>query len=102
VDARAILCFTETGRTALLLSKFLRGRPIFAIAPRPEACRRATLYAGVQGLTMTMPPDTDRMIDRGKAHLARLGHLRPGDRVVIVSGTARGRGATNLMKVDTV
>ena len=102
VDARAILCFTETGKTALLLSKFVRGRPIFAISGRPEACRRATLYPGVLGLTMTMPPNTDRMIDRGKARLARLGHLRRGDRVVVVSGSARVRGATNLMKVDTV
>jgi preprotein translocase subunit YajC len=42
------------------------------------------------------------MIDRGKQRLARLGHLRRGDRVVIVSGTARVRGATSLMKVDTV
>jgi pyruvate kinase len=102
VDARAILCFTETGKTALLLSKFVRGRPIFAISGRAEACRRATLYPGVLGVTMTMPPDTDRMIDRGKTRLARLGHIRRGDRVVIVSGTARVRGATNLMKVDTV
>jgi pyruvate kinase len=102
VDARAILCFTETGKTALLLSKFVRGRPIFAIARRAEACRQATLYPGVLGLTMTMPPNTDRMIDRGKARLARLGHLRRADRVVVVSGSARVRGATNLMKVDTV
>src|SRR5207248_873562 len=36
VDARAVLCFTETGRTALLLSKFVRGRPIFAMARRAE------------------------------------------------------------------
>jgi len=102
VDARAILCFTETGKTALLLSKFMRGRPIFAIARVAESCRRATLYPGVVGLTMTMPLNTDRMIANAKARLARLGHLRRGDRVVIVAGSSRLRGATNLMKVDTV
>jgi len=102
VDARAILCFTETGKTALLLSKFVRGRPIFAIARRVPACRRATLYPGVVGLTLRMPVNTDRMIDRGKSLLTRLGHLRRGDRVVVVSGSTRARGATNLMKVDTV
>jgi pyruvate kinase len=102
VDARAILCFTETGKTALLLSKFVRGRPIFAIARISEACRRATLYPGVVGLTMTMPLNTDRMIANAKARLAGLGRLRRGDRVVIVAGSSRLRGATNLMKVDTV
>ena len=102
VDARAILCFTETGKTALLLSKFVRGRPIFAIARRPAACRRATLYPGVVGVTMSMPSNTDRMIANAKARLARIGRLRRGDRIVVVAGSSRLRGATNLLKVDTV
>jgi pyruvate kinase len=102
VRARGIVCFTETGRTALLLSKFVRGRPIFAIARRFEACRKVALYPGVTGLTLAMPLDTDRMIANAKARLARLGLLRRGDHVVIVSGSTRLRGATNLMKVDTI
>ncbi|MGH9442283.1 MAG: pyruvate kinase [Thermoanaerobaculia bacterium] len=102
VGARAIVCFTETGRTALLLSKFVRGRPIYAIARRPEACRKATLYAGVTGVTMAMPSNTDRMIENAKSKLLRRGDLKRGDRLVVVSGSTRGRGATNLMKVATV
>ena len=102
VKARAVVCFTETGRTALLLSKFLRGRPIYAIARKIEACRRVTLYAGVTGVTLAMPHNTDRMVENAKAKLRRLGYLKSGDRVVVVSGSTRGRGATNLMKVATV
>ena len=102
IHARAVVCFTETGKTALLLSKFVRGRPIFAISRRFEACRRSTLYAGVTGLTLAMPANTDRMIANAKARLARLGLVRRGDRVVIVSGSTRARGATNLMKVSVV
>ena len=102
VDARAIVCFTETGKTALLLSKFVRGRRIFAIARRFEACRRATLYPGVVGITLPMPRETDPMIAHAKTRLAKLGYLKKGDRVVIVCGSSRMRGATNLMKVDTV
>jgi len=102
VGARAVVCFTETGKTARLLAKFMRGRPIFAMARRAEACRRSTLYPGVTGLTLAMPVNTDRMIANAKARLERLGLVRRGDRVVIVSGSARVRGATNLMKVDTV
>ena len=102
VGARAVVCFTETGKTALLLAKFMRGRPIFAMARRFAACRKATLYPGVTGVMLAMPANTDRMIADAKARLERLGFLRRGDRVVIVSGSARVRGATNLMKVDTV
>jgi pyruvate kinase len=102
IGASAIVCFTETGRTALLLSKFVRGRPIFAISRRFASCRRSTLYAGVTGLTLAMPANTDRMIANAKARLASLGYVRRGDRIVIVSGSTRVRGATNLMKVGTV
>ncbi|HET7451830.1 MAG TPA: pyruvate kinase [Thermoanaerobaculia bacterium] len=102
VGARAVVCFTETGKTALLLAKFMRGRPIFAMARRSAACRRATLYPGVTGMTLAMPANTDRMIANAIARLARLGLVRRGDRVVVVSGSARVRGATNLLKVDTV
>jgi pyruvate kinase len=102
VEAKAIVCFTESGRTALLLSKFVRGRPIFAITRRADSCRKATLYAGVTGVTLAMPLNTDRMIANAKAKLRRRGLLKSGDRIVIVSGSTRGRGATNLMKVATV
>ena len=102
VDARAIVCFTESGRTALLLSKFVRGRPIYAIARRASTCRKVTLYAGVTGVPLAMPAETDRMIANAKAKLRRGGYLKAGDRIVVVSGSTRGRGATNLMKVATV
>ncbi len=102
VEARAIVCFTESGRTALLLSKFVRGRPIYAVARRAATCRKVTLYAGVTGVTLAMPSNTDRMIDNAKSKLRRGGYLKGGDRIVVVSGSTRGRGATNLMKVATV
>jgi pyruvate kinase len=102
VEARAIVCFTETGKTALLLSKFARGRPIFAISRRFEICRRMALYPGVVGFTLAMPLHTDRMISKARQMLLKKKLIRAGDRVVVVSGSTRARGATNLMKVETV
>ena len=103
VDARAILCFTETrGRQRCCSRSSCAASHNLAVAKNMDACRRATLYAGVTGTTLAMPLDTDRMIANAKARLARLGRLRRGDRVVIVAGSSRLRGATNLMKVDTI
>jgi pyruvate kinase len=102
VDAAAIVCFTESGRTALLLSKLVRGRPIFAISRRIEICRRAAMFAGVVGVQMAMPKDTDRMLSNAKMRLRERGLLGRGDRIVIVSGSTRVRGATNLLKVDVI
>jgi pyruvate kinase len=102
IGARGVVCFTESGRTALLLSKVIRGRPIFAVSRRAATCRRTALYPGVIPLQLAMPRQTELMIAETKQVLRRSRRLRRGDRLVIVSGSARTRGATNLVKVDTL
>jgi pyruvate kinase len=102
IGARGVVCFTESGRTALLLSKVIRGRPIFAVSRRTAKCRRTALYPGVIPMRLDMPRDTDRMIGEAKRMLRRSRRLVRGDAIVIVSGSTRTRGATNLIKVDTL
>jgi pyruvate kinase len=102
VEASAVLCFTESGRTALLLSKYLRHCPLYAMSRRIEVCRRATLYPGVTGVLIAMPRNTDRMIADAEKALSKRGLVKSGDRVVVVCGTTRALGATNLLKVDAI
>jgi pyruvate kinase len=43
------------------------------------------------------------MLDVGERLLIEAGQVRPGDRVVVVSGTkAANRGGTNMLKILTV
>src|SRR5256885_489824 len=47
IGARAIVAFTESGATALRVSKAYPSVPVIAASPHPEVLRRAALYSGV-------------------------------------------------------
>jgi len=98
----AITCYTETGRTARLLSVERPSVPVYAFIP-PEDVRRSTcLLWGVEALPAEPPEDTDGMIalmDRG---LQEHGLAEPGDAVVMAASSPAGRTTTNMLKIHTV
>lgn len=103
VDAKAICVFTESGSTALKLSRLRPVTPLVAFTPTPETLSMLTLVWGVQPYLIEFGSHTDEMICRGEAALLNLGLANLKDTVVIVSGTKIGmRGATNMMKVDWI
>jgi pyruvate kinase len=100
VSASGIVCFTESGKTAVLLSKVVRELPILAFSRTVATCRRISFSRGVRAAVLPMPDDTDAMIAQAKAALRASRFLRRGSRVVIVSGPARVPGATNMIRVE--
>jgi pyruvate kinase len=98
----AITCYTETGRTARLLSAERPRVPVYAFVPPAEVRRMMCVQWGVQALPADTPADTDEMIalmDRGlRAHgLAAEGHA-----VVMVASSPAGRTTTNMLKIHRV
>jgi pyruvate kinase len=103
VGARAIIAFTETGSTALHISKTRPRVPVIAASPHLSVLRRTTLYSGVVPLQVERAPDTDAMIAGAAGAAKRGGLVRERDRVVVVAGVPPGRaGQTNLVKVESV
>ena len=97
----AIVVYTQTGDTAMILSKLRPGAPIVAFTPLVKTCRRLALVWGVQPFRIEYGGHTDEMICRGESELIERGLANWGDTIVIVSGTKVGmRGATNMMKID--
>jgi pyruvate kinase len=97
----AIVVYTQTGDTAMILSKLRPGAPVVAFTPLIKTCRRLALVWGVQPFRIEYGGHTDEMICRGESELINRGLANWGDTVVIVSGTKVGmRGATNMMKID--
>ncbi len=97
----AIVVYTQTGDTAMILSKLRPGAPVVAFTPLEKTCRRLALVWGVHPFKIEYGGHTDEMICRGEAELIERGLANWGDTVVIVSGTKVGmRGATNMMKID--
>ena len=102
LGAAAIVAFTETGSTALRVSKKHPTVPVIAASPHPETLRRTALYAGVVPLLVEHGVDTDDMIAKASEAAIRSGLVRRQDRVVIIAGVASRPGQTNLLQVVTI
>ncbi len=103
LKARAIICFTRSGATALLISKLRPGRTIIAATPHEEVYRRLRLYYGVMPLMVSLKGDTDSMVREVETSAVRMNTIKKGDRVVVTIGVPVKSGAhTNLMLVRKV
>ncbi len=102
LGAAAIVAFTETGSTALQVSKAHPTVPILAVSPHPETLRRTALYSGVATLLGRAEVEGDSLSEKAAAAALASGLARRRDRIVIVAGIASRPGHTNLLKVVTI
>ena len=101
--AQAILALTESGATALMMSRNLARIPIFAMTRHVRTRRRMALCRGV--FPVAFEPemlDTPKPVAEAVRRLVGLGLLQPGDRVLVTKGDFTGPGGTNSMKIVTV
>ncbi|MCK5769869.1 pyruvate kinase [Algiphilus sp.] len=103
MNAQAIVALTESGATALMMSRSDTGIPIFALTQHEATRRRMTLCRGVYPLAFT-PTDLESIKPAQEAvdMLKALGSLRAGDRALITKGDFDGPGGTNTMKIVSV
>jgi len=103
LDARAIVAFTESGFSARLISGERPDVPIIALTPSPEVRRRLALSWGVSSRLIRKVETTDAMLEEVEATLLGDGTVRPGDGLVIISGSPMWvSGTTNLMQLHHV
>jgi len=98
----AITCYTETGRTARLLSAERPRVPVYAFVPPRDVQRIMCLQWGVEALPATPPTDTDGMIALMDEGLRSRGLAEPGDAVVMAASSPAGRTTTNMLKIHRV
>jgi pyruvate kinase len=103
INASAIVAFSELGTTARLISKQRPLAPIIAFTPFEPIRRQMTLYWGVIPHTMEQIVQTDERVHEAERRLKAEGLVKPGQRIVFLSGTRIGEpGGTNLMKLHHV
>ncbi len=100
LDVRAIAAMTESGDTALWMSRISSGIPIYALTRHQGTQRRVTLYRGVYPIAFECPSDHASANRAAIDELKRLGVVEDGDLVIITKGDLAGvHGGTNAMKV---
>ncbi|MEB3829755.1 pyruvate kinase [Phormidium sp. CCY1219] len=103
LKAKAIICFTEHGFTARLLSKYRQAIPAIAVTTDELVRRRVSLYWGLQSLQLEEVSSTDEMIALVEQAVVEHGLLAKGDLVAIVAGLPLPiTGVTNLIKVHRI
>jgi pyruvate kinase len=99
--AAAIVVYTESGRTARLVSKLGLGIPIVAFSPDERVRRKMTLLSDVVSFRIPRERSVEAMLRAGNRFLSRVPVLS-GRTVVEVSGAARAEGATNTVRIRRI
>ena len=98
---RAIASFTQSGSTALWISRLNSGVPIYAMTPEDSTRRRMSLYRDVQPIFLPQEQnDREELIRIAEQKLVDAKIVSQGDLIVVTIGEPLGQsGGTNTMKI---
>ncbi len=89
-NVAAIAVFTQTGRTALLMSKARPRVPIMAFTPEISTYQKMGLYWGVTSFLVPYASSVETMVTHVDAALISATSIRTGEQVVMISGLPVG------------
>lgn len=103
VGASLVVCLTQSGVAARVLSKYRPVTPVLALTDREEVIRRLSWVWGVQGVLMEKMVPTDDLFGEIEDLLKTKKLVKNGDLIVITAGIPTlKRGTTNMIKVHRV
>ena len=102
VGAARIVCLTDTGHTAKLISHFRPPRAVLAVSPSERALRQLALYWGVWGvLTSGFGDNIDDAVRQVNEQLKRQGFVADGDTVVYTAALPfTAHRDTNMLRIE--
>lgn len=100
IKAAYITCFTHSGGSARLISKFRPAVPIIAYTPIKQTAQRLALSWGVSPIVIPQLNSLDELLEIAPKYLKTIGYIKEGDKIVITAGVPVGSpGRTNMIKV---
>ena len=103
LQVKAIAALTESGSTALWMSRHNIDVPIFAITPSVATQRKAALYRNVHTLELAQSTDRDEVLKAAENLLLSKGVVKRGDTIVVTWGEPMGQvGGTNALKITKI
>ncbi len=106
MGVKGIGALTESGSTALWMSRISSGIPIYAMTTHKETCRKVCMYRGVYPVWVHEPLTDPKLANQVVVeHLIEEQIVKEGDLVIVTKGDLLGTGSdggTNQMKVMRV
>jgi pyruvate kinase len=103
LGAKAIVAMTDSGSTALWMSRHLIRVPIYALTSKVATQRKMALYRNVRPLFVDTIADRDTALREAESYLKSRGIVQKGDVYAITCGEPMGApGGTNMLKICRV
>jgi pyruvate kinase len=99
LDLRGIAIFTESGATAIKLSKYQPAAPIYAFSSIDVTINRLNLLWGVVPVRCSKVQTTEAMVELAETLLEQFGYVHRGEVVALIAGTGTKSGSTNFMRL---
>jgi len=100
LNAKAIVALTDSGSTALWMSRHRVKIPIYALTTKVVSQRKMALFRNVRPILMDTSTDRDTALAQAEKHLKVRGIVATGDIYAITCGEPMGApGGTNLLKL---
>jgi pyruvate kinase len=102
-QARSIFCFTNSGFTARVVSRFRPEMPIVALTPHRKVYHQMALNWGIIPVDPASAKNAQEAFSIASCFALKKGIVRYGDLVVVTSGAPFGvSGTTNMMLVESI
>ncbi len=102
IGARYIVVLTRSGYTARTMSHFRPSVPILALTSSLKTFRRMTLYWGVIPIFVANDLFITEDLSDLQWLLSQDGWIKNEDRLIIIAGSSRKQGGTNLLRLHEV
>jgi pyruvate kinase len=103
LHVKAIAALTQSGSTALWLSRHDCGCPIYALTPEVASQRKMALYRNVRPLFLEQTDDREGVLRAAEDLRLATGEVQRGDLIVLTIGEPMGKsGGTNALKIVRV
>lgn len=103
IDAKAIVAFTESGRTPLLISNYRPRSPILTFTTKEKTYKQMNMLWGVDQFMMERKETFEEMLQEADSILSKSLNYNTGDKIVVVAGTPPNvEAATNMIRVHRV
>jgi pyruvate kinase len=99
VDARVVVVFTKSGRTAMLVSDERPKPPVLAFTPDPSMLSTLALYWGLVPRPIEALGPVAELVSCAEREIATSRLAGPGDAVVYVLGTDASPDAANAVRI---
>jgi pyruvate kinase len=102
VKARLIVVFTESGNMPRQVAALRPPQRLIALTPSRATSRQLAAVWGVEPYLFPFPARSDDLLSQCDRLLLCEGLARPGEVIVLMAGTLRGLGFSDMMKLHRV